>query len=728
MLDIHHSKCYPQKKERTQAWEDLARDIAKANVHNGGVVAGGAPGKLTIIGSGIEAVSFSRQDENFINTADYVFYCVADPATVVWIKEQRPDAFDLYVFYDDSKPRYATYMQMTEAMLHHVRRGKHVVGVYYGHPGIFVLSTHRAIEIARKEGHTALMRPGISALDCLCADLGVDPSSPGLQTYEASDMMIRDKQPDTAAHVVLWQVGLIGELGYRRLGYLNNNFILLVDYLKAFYSEDHTVINYVASRYPGIPPTIEQYCIRDLYDPSIQQKVTGISTFYLPPKDIRPINPERAIQLGLLKPGHKPLNPSSPLRKIAEYSKKEKRALDALVDFKVPAGYKWQEDTLAARFIVELLQNPDLLKRYEANSFDALSTPPFQGMGEREMKLMASKDPGMVQIAAKGLHKRSAGNRALLDDIVRHPRIARRIIKTKKISQLHDLFEHYGVSYNELPHDAARAGQRTAYVWSGIYYDANTRTVICMLAPFSGHNKIALYINGEAIHRADFHNGCLSWKTEGGNQTEGMFRFARTNRYRTVAVGSISANGRAGYAEGRIDAVALMPFTASTAKLAEREAIMAEQIADLFSGSYLLRRKQYGISQILEAYVEGCTLFLNGKPVPLCRREGNSIVWQGKNETGRLSFVFDPLSGTHHCFGVDESGSGLTGMKKLEDGVVLRPVPWFELGVPEAEARYITQFARLGADSGGILFWANWQKIVQSNLATAKLTVLLEQE
>ncbi|WP_242934568.1 hypothetical protein [Pectobacterium parvum] len=344
------------------------------------------------------------------------------------------------------------------------------------------------------------------------------------------------------------------------------------------------------------------------------------------------------------------------------------------------------------------------------------------------MKLMASKDPGMVQIAAKGLHKRSAGNRALLDDIVRHPRIARRIIKTKKISQLHDLFEHYGVSYNELPHDAARAGQRTAYVWSGIYYDANTRTVICMLAPFSGHNKIALYINGEAIHRADFHNGCLSWKTEGGNQTEGMFRFARTNRYRTVAVGSISANGRAGYAEGRIDAVALMPFTASTAKLAEREAIMAEQIADLFSGSYLLRRKQYGISQILEAYVEGCTLFLNGKPVPLCRREGNSIVWQGKNETGRLSFVFDPLSGTHHCFGVDESGSGLTGMKKLEDGVVLRPVPWFELGVPEAEARYITQFARLGADSGGILFWANWQKIVQSNLATAKLTVLLEQE
>ncbi|KFF72154.1 hypothetical protein IW01_05150 [Pectobacterium brasiliense] len=728
MLDIHQSKRYPQKEERTQAWEELAQDIAKANVHNDGMVAGGTAGKLTIIGSGIEAVSFSRQDESFINTADYVFYCVADPATVVWIKEQRPDAFDLYVFYDDSKSRYATYMQMTEAMLHHVRRGKHVVGIYYGHPGIFVLSTHRAIQIARKEGHTASMRPGVSALDCLCADLGVDPSSPGLQTYEASDMMIRDKQPDTAAHVVLWQVGLIGELGYRRLGYLNNNFVLLVDYLKAFYGEGHMIINYVASRYPGIPPTIEQYCIRDLYDPSVQQRVTGISTFYLPPKDVRPVNTERAIQLGLLKPGCKPLNPSSPLRKIADYSKKEKRALDALADFKVPAGYKWQEDTLAARFIVELLQNPDLLKRYEANSFDALSTSSFRGMGEREMALMASKDQGMVQIAAKGLHKRSAGNKALLDDIVRQPRIARRIIKAKNLSQLHDLFEHYGISHNELPHDAARAGQRTAYVWSGVYYDANTRTVICMLAPFSGHNKIALYINGEAIHRADFHNGCLSWKVGSGNQTEGMFRFAQTARHRTVAVGSISKNGKSGYAEGRINAVALMPFTASTTKRAEYEAIVAEQMADSFSGTYSLRRKQYGTKQILQARVEGNTLFLDDKPVLLSRRENNHIIWQANNVTGRLSFVFDPLSGTHHCFGVDENGCGLTGMKKWPEGVALRSVPWLELGVPESESRYITQFARVGADSGGILFWANWQKIVQSNLATTKLIALLEKE
>ena len=194
-----------------------------------------AAGELTVIGSGIETVGFSRADELVIDAADKVFYCVADPATAVWLKERRPDAYDLYVLYDDAKLRHVTYMQMTEAMLHFVRQGMRVVAIFYGHPGVFVLSTHRAIAIARREGHRAVMRAGVSALDTMCADLGFDPSQPGLMTYEATDMIVRRRQPDPALHVVLWQVGLIGELGYRRQGFLNSGFSLLLDHLEAVY-------------------------------------------------------------------------------------------------------------------------------------------------------------------------------------------------------------------------------------------------------------------------------------------------------------------------------------------------------------------------------------------------------------------------------------------------------------------------------------------------------------
>ena len=206
---------FPTRDAHARNWAELARGIGTtAEEVSEEASSDTKPGSLTILGSGIEAMGFTIGDEALIRAADKVLYCVADPATVVWLKELRPDALDLYVLYGEEKVRYHTYVQMTEAMLYYLRQGLDVVAIYYGHPGLFVLSTHRAVAIARREGYRAVMRPGISALDCLCADLGVDPSQPGMATYEATDMILRQRKPDTALHVVLWQVGLIGELGY----------------------------------------------------------------------------------------------------------------------------------------------------------------------------------------------------------------------------------------------------------------------------------------------------------------------------------------------------------------------------------------------------------------------------------------------------------------------------------------------------------------------------------
>lgn len=95
---------------------------------------------------------------------------------------------------------------MAEAMLHPVRHGQNVVTIYYGHPGIFVYASHRAIQIAHKQGLKAKMLPGVSALDCLFADLGIDPSYPGLQVLESTDFLVRNRKILTDGHLVLLQV------------------------------------------------------------------------------------------------------------------------------------------------------------------------------------------------------------------------------------------------------------------------------------------------------------------------------------------------------------------------------------------------------------------------------------------------------------------------------------------------------------------------------------------
>ncbi|GEM77084.1 SAM-dependent methyltransferase [Vibrio sagamiensis] len=724
---------FPRKQERSEAWEELVKEIVADGFHHSSceeVLPTQTPGQLTIIGSGIEAVGFSRQDERCLESADYVFYCVADPATVVWLKSKRPDAHDLYVLYDDNKPRYKTYMQMTEAMLHYVRKGKHVVGIYYGHPGVFVLSTHRAIEIARREGHRAEMRPGISALDCLCADLGVDPSTPGLQTFEASDMLIRDKKPDTSSHVVLWQVGLIGELGYRRVGYLNKNFNILLDYLMAFYGGEHVITNYIASRYPGVPPTIERYKISELYNPELQNKVTGISTFYIAPKDVRAVNVQRAIQLGMIQPGDKPRFPDKPLRQIAQYSAKEKRALDELAEFKVPHGYKWQEDTIPARFILQLLEDPNLLQRYETQPSSALQQPPFNEMSEREHRLMESRDAGQVQIAAKGLHARSEGNRAFLNEIVASTKLARQISKTMSLDDLYQLVDRESLDIDSLPQDIHRLNHRSAHLWSGVYYDANSEVLICILAPHQGANKIVLTVNGEPIQRAYFRQGCLYWKANATNQTAGVIRFARLSATHTIAIGSITDKGGTDYTNGRIEAVGIMPFARNSTEAMRKSILLTRHIKQELAGCYLVRHtKVDGKPTVHQLDFNRQQATLKGKKYEVTDLGGNTfkLVRDTTSYSIELRFVYDPLASALQCFGNDSVGSKLMGMRKVDSESTVSIENEFDLGLANQPLLQVCAFAQIGAENGGIMFWSNWQKIAQSGYATAKLLDLLNQ-
>ena len=128
--------------------------------------AGKRPGKLVIVGSGIKSIAHMTLEAiSHVQTADKVFYCIADPATEVYIEKLNPNVFDLHNLYDDGKRRHDTYTQMAEVMLREVRKGFYVVGCFYGHPGVFANPTHRALTIAKNEDHDAVMLAGVSSED-----------------------------------------------------------------------------------------------------------------------------------------------------------------------------------------------------------------------------------------------------------------------------------------------------------------------------------------------------------------------------------------------------------------------------------------------------------------------------------------------------------------------------------------------------------------------------------
>src|SRR3546814_1472784 len=143
---------------------------------------------------------------------------------------------------------------MVAAMLAEVRAGRRVCGAFYGHPGVFARVPHKAIAQARAEGFEAHSEAGVSAEDCLYADLVIDPGEVGCQHYEASQFMFYHRRIDPSAYLVLSQVGVAGDRSVRRLSTGPAHRRLLVERLAEEYPMDHEVVLYEAAPLPITTP------------------------------------------------------------------------------------------------------------------------------------------------------------------------------------------------------------------------------------------------------------------------------------------------------------------------------------------------------------------------------------------------------------------------------------------------------------------------------------------
>ncbi|HKT29754.1 SAM-dependent methyltransferase, partial [Dyella sp.] len=221
-----------------------------------------------------------------IERADVVFAALSDGVVEKWLQRMHPDVRSLQPYYKEGKSRLKTYKEWVALMMDEVRTGKRVCGVFYGHPGIFAWSPHKAIEMARAEGFDAYMEPGISAEDCLYADLGIDPGRFGCQHFEASQLLFYERRIDPAGYLVLWQVGLVGDWSLGRFQTGPAYRQVLVDRLSEDYPLDHEVIVYRSATLPIDKPQIRHVALRSLPDISL----TTEETVVLPPAQTLKVN------------------------------------------------------------------------------------------------------------------------------------------------------------------------------------------------------------------------------------------------------------------------------------------------------------------------------------------------------------------------------------------------------------------------------------------------------
>lgn len=254
-------------------------------------------GTLRIVGTGMKiAAQCTPEARGCIADADVV-YSVVDGLTFYWLQQVNPRAESLTDLYGGGRNRRETYLAMAERILGSLRSGLNVVAAFYGHPGVFVDPAHAALRQAKEEGFDARMLPGVSAEDCLFADLGVDPGRVGCQSYEATDFVINNRRFDANTPLILWQIAVVGDTSLREFTSDSRRLDVLAEVLMETFPATHPVVVYAAATLPITQPSIVRTPLASLSS----CRVTQASTLYVPPLGRPQADPARLARFAALE-------------------------------------------------------------------------------------------------------------------------------------------------------------------------------------------------------------------------------------------------------------------------------------------------------------------------------------------------------------------------------------------------------------------------------------------
>jgi hypothetical protein len=143
--------------------------------------------------------------------------------------------------------------------------------------------------------------PGISTLDTIIGDIGLDPGPYGLQMYEATDVLtkVRPLEPDVPC--LLWQVSAVETALYSTRRGNRHRFVRLQRYLLQTYPANHQVTMVLSSTYPLLEPLKETFPLGELADRLADGLQVG--TLYIPAVAARDVH-DTELMRELFDPSH----------------------------------------------------------------------------------------------------------------------------------------------------------------------------------------------------------------------------------------------------------------------------------------------------------------------------------------------------------------------------------------------------------------------------------------
>jgi uncharacterized protein YabN with tetrapyrrole methylase and pyrophosphatase domain len=243
---------------------------------------------ITIAGLGTVNIDHvTRQVEAALASSAQVLFLDEGIATRAFLEARCERVVDLSTHWVSGRSRIGAHHAMAAHVIDAALTERPVTFAVSGHPTHLVPATFLVRDLGALLGLRVEVLAGVSALDQICAECLIDPASQGLQSFEATDVLLRRRPIASDVPLLLWQVGRVESHLHSASRSVPSRFERLTAYLLRFYPQTHRVVAVEASSHPLLEPVHLQLPLASL--PAHAARLTPRTTLYVPPVGTRPV-------------------------------------------------------------------------------------------------------------------------------------------------------------------------------------------------------------------------------------------------------------------------------------------------------------------------------------------------------------------------------------------------------------------------------------------------------
>jgi precorrin-2 methylase len=263
--------------------------------------------EIALVGLGVNgAHQFTREAEDALRRSTHVFMTDMAPGVVKQVRTMGADVTNLYTKYAPGKHRIEIYREMASTVVSAALEQPPVAFATYGHPKLYCYPSALIQRAARLLDLRVSVLPGISSLDTLMVDLDLDPAMEGLQVYEATDLIVRNRpiQPDATCVILQAAIALDP---YNNPGHPSADGLeLLQRHVLQFYPASHRGVLLVSATHPLLEPIRVSFALGDLA--AAVASASNVATLIIPPAHTRPVADQRLAERMRLQPDAEPVS------------------------------------------------------------------------------------------------------------------------------------------------------------------------------------------------------------------------------------------------------------------------------------------------------------------------------------------------------------------------------------------------------------------------------------